>query len=103
LFLPVTWIATSRLFDRFNVFGRCNVQYTLARYRRLAAQSGFVPVAERNVTDNILPTYRYLQQLGRQNWTQGTFGGIADRLLRVTELRAVFRLLSYYLLAFRKA
>jgi ubiquinone/menaquinone biosynthesis C-methylase UbiE len=103
VFLPVTWLATSRLFERFNVFGRCNVQYTIARYRRLAAQSGFEPAAERNVTDNILPTYRYLQQIGRQNWTQGAFGGIADRLLRITELRAVFRLLSYYLLAFRKA
>jgi ubiquinone/menaquinone biosynthesis C-methylase UbiE len=99
LFLPATWVATSRLFERFNVFGRCNVQYTLARYRRLAKQTGFVPVAERDVTRNILPTYDYLVQLGRKLSEQGS---LAERLLRVTEVRTVFRLLSYYLLAFRK-
>ena len=100
-FLPVTWLVTSRAFDRFNVFGRCNVQYTIARYRRLAQQTGFVPIAERDVTRNIEPTYRYLQQIGRA-MAQGSSGRIADRLLRITELRTVFRLLSYYLLAFRK-
>lgn len=100
LFLPVTWIATSRLFDKFNVFGRCNVQYTISRYRNLAEEAGFVPIAERDVTRNILPTYDYLMQLGKKVATQG---GLADQLLRITELRVVFRMLSYYLLAFRKA
>lgn len=103
VFLPATWLLTSRLFDKFNVFGRCNVQYTLARYRRLAGASGFEPVAERDVTENIMPSYTYLQTIGRKAASEGSFGGVADRLLRVTELRAVFRLLPYYLLAFRKA
>jgi ubiquinone/menaquinone biosynthesis C-methylase UbiE len=101
--LPLTWLFTSRLFDKFNVFGRCNVQSTLARYRRLAEQTGFVPIAERDVTENIMPTYVYLQAIGRKAAAQGPFGGITERLLRVTELRAVFRLLSYQLMAFRKA
>jgi len=101
MFLPFTWLATSKLFDKFNVFGRCDVQFTINRYRRLAAAIGFVPVAERNVTDNIVPTYQYLQQIGRQ--LASTSSGLTGTLLRVTELRAVFRLLSYYLLSFRKA
>jgi ubiquinone/menaquinone biosynthesis C-methylase UbiE len=103
LALPATWLFTSRLFDRFNVFGRCNVQYTLARYRRLAQATGFAPLAERDVTANIMPTYDYLQTIGRKATAEGPFGAAADRLLRVTELRAVFRLLPYYLLAFRKS
>ena len=102
LVLPITWLVTSRLFDRFNVFGRCNVQYTLARYRQLAQQTGFTPVAERDITENILPTYDYLQAIGSKIAADGSFGGVTQRLLRVTELRAVFRLLNYYLLAFRK-
>jgi len=102
MMLPFTWLATSRLFDKFNVFGRCNVQFTISRYRRLAAATGFVPVAERDVTENILPTYHYLQQIGRRLASQSS-SPITGTLLRVTELRAVFRLLSYYLLSFRKA
>jgi ubiquinone/menaquinone biosynthesis C-methylase UbiE len=101
--LPITWLVTSRLFDKFNVFGRCDVQFTLARYRRLAAETGFVPVAERDVTDNIRPTYDYLQRIGREAASAGPVGSIAGPLLRITELRAIFKLLSYYLLSFRKA
>jgi ubiquinone/menaquinone biosynthesis C-methylase UbiE len=101
--LPITWLVTSRLFDKFNVFGRCDVQFTLARYRRLAAETGFVPVAERDVTDNIRPTYDYLQHIGREAASAGPVGSIAGPLLRITELRAIFKLLSYYLLSFRKA
>jgi hypothetical protein len=75
----------------------------LARYRRLAAETGFVPVAERDVTAHILPTYDYLQRIGREAASAGPVGSIAGPLLRITELRAIFKLLSYYLLSFRKA
>ena len=101
--LPLTWLATSRLFEKFNVFGACNVQSTIARYRKLAAETGFVPLVERDVTPNILPTYDYLQQLGRDLAAGSGSAAMGDRLLRVTELRAIFKLLRYYLLAFRKA
>jgi ubiquinone/menaquinone biosynthesis C-methylase UbiE len=102
VFLPFIWFATSRLFDKINVFGRCDVQFTIGRYRRLAAATGFIPVVERDVTDNILPTYRYLQKIGRR-LAGGSSNPATDTALRITQLLAMSRLLSYYLLSFRKA
>src|SRR5262249_2976751 len=56
LFLPIARIATeSPALARFQYFGRCNLSATVHTYRRLAAQTGFDLLIERNITRNTLP------------------------------------------------
>ena len=76
-------------------FGNLNVQYTLSRYRAMARRAGLVPVVERNITRNTLPTYSYLQSLIGSARTPRRGIGMLRLLART-------RLLSYYLLAFRR-
>ncbi len=76
-------------------FGNLNVQYTLSRYRAMARRAGLIPVVERNITRNTLPTYRYLQSLVGSVRT-------AQRGIGFLQLLARCGLLGYYLLAFRK-
>lgn len=103
LFLPVARAATeSPRLAQFQYFGRCNLQYTIGRYRRMAAQAGFVPLVERNVTRNTLPTYRYLQNLLGQ---AAAIEGITEKVAVVAgllKLIGTFRLLNYYLLAYSR-
>ena len=45
-FVPIVRLATEApLFTRFQYFGRLNLRYSLGSYRRLAARTGFLPVA----------------------------------------------------------
>ena len=57
LFQPLATFATgSPALARFQYFGRCNLDVTAATYRQAARRIGYLPVRERNVTRNILPT-----------------------------------------------
>jgi SAM-dependent methyltransferase len=103
LFLPIARAATeSPRLARFQYFGRCNLQYSIGRYRRMAARTGFVPLVERNITRNILPTYRYLQTLLGQ---AAAIEGITEKVAVVAgilKLISRLKLLNYYLLAYAK-
>lgn len=103
LFLPVSRVVSSPWFERFNVFGRCNVQCTVGRYRRLAQRTGFVSAAERNITRNTLPTYRYLGGIAGRDNSSSWVGRVSGPLLRTQRLLGSSGLLNYYLLSFRKA
>lgn len=98
-FVPVSWLSTTRLFEKYNPFGICNVQYTVGRYRRLAARSGFSGMTERNVTLQTLPTYRYLKQIlalkAGAHWLE-------PYLLEVLRLLSASGLLKYHFLSFQK-
>jgi ubiquinone/menaquinone biosynthesis C-methylase UbiE len=103
LFRPLARVATEApALARYQYFGRCDLRYTLGGYRRLAAATGFEPVVERDITDHTLPTYRYLQHLLRH---AALVEGITDRaasLIGLLKVLGVFKLLNYYVLAFRK-
>jgi ubiquinone/menaquinone biosynthesis C-methylase UbiE len=103
LALPFTRLFTEApALARFQYFGRCNLQYTIGAWRRMAARAGFVPLVEKNATPNTLPTYRYLQNLLRH---AASVEGITERaadLVGLMKLVGVLRLLNYYLLAFAK-
>lgn len=103
LFLPLARVATeSPRFARFQYFGRCNLRYSVGRYRRMASQTGFIPLVERNITRNILPTYRYLQMLLAQ---AAAIEGITEKVAiaaGILKLISRLGLLNYYLLAYTK-
>lgn len=103
LLLPsVAVLERSRRFARFNYFGQCNLRYTLGRYRRLAAAAGLVPLAQRNVTANILPTYRYLRALVARKAPAKGYAGKAGYLIDLLRYLGTLRLLNYCLLSYRK-
>ena len=96
LYLPVAWLTISGRAKTEQVLGHLNVQYTIGRYRRLARQSGLVPVVERNITRNTLPTYRYLQRLVEP------IAEVPGAVLRTLEILGAIGMMNYYLLSFRK-
>lgn len=102
-FVPFARAATeSPRLAQFQYFGRCNLQFSIGRYRRMATRAGFVPILERNITRNTLPTYRYLQSLLGQ---AAAIEGITEKVAIVAgilKLIGTLRLLNYYLLAFAR-
>ena len=98
-FVPLSWLSTTRRFEKYNPFGSCNVQYSVGRYRRLAARSGFGAMVERNVTAQTLPTYRYLEQILA---TKADAHWLEPYLLGMLRSLAASGLLKYQLLSFRK-
>jgi ubiquinone/menaquinone biosynthesis C-methylase UbiE len=48
-------------------YGHCRLDRTLADYRRLAAETGFRMVVERDITRNTLPTYAFLRRVARES------------------------------------
>lgn len=102
LFLPINWLVTRDWFEKYNAFGRCKLEYTIEKYRRLAVQTGLRSVAERNITRQTLPTYRYFAQMLARHGSIGWLGRIAVSLIRLQRLFAGYGLANYYLLSFKK-
>jgi len=104
--LPLNRVTASAWFDRHNVFGHCSADYTIARYRRLAARTGFRIGAARNVTRHVQPTYSYLlRQLAG-----APLAGYPRRLtlavrplIGLLRLTGRLRLFNYYFLSFTRA
>ena len=46
-----------------HLFGRVHMDYTIDDYRTLAADTGFAPLVEADVTEGTLPTYPFLRRL----------------------------------------
>jgi ubiquinone/menaquinone biosynthesis C-methylase UbiE len=97
-FLPVCMFGALPWFRNMNAVGSWNVRCTLARYRDLAASTGFAPLAERDATRNTLPTYAYLQKM----LERGGGGGLFAKLLGLNRALGALGLLNYYLLSFRR-
>jgi len=102
LFLPVGGLANSRPLRKFNYFGRCNVQYTIKRYRRLACEHGLTSCVERNITRHTLPTYDYLQGMLARAAPSSVASQTSRALVAVLKMLGTYKLLNYYLLSFRK-
>ncbi|MDO9104203.1 MAG: methyltransferase domain-containing protein [Methylovulum sp.] len=93
--LPLTKIKL----PEWGFYGKCNLQFTAAHYKKLAEQTQFDVQVARNITENTLPTYSYLRRLARQQ--------------RITSKSAVFEtiavealsrlgLLHYYIYGLQK-
>ncbi len=60
-FVPAAWIFPGFWLNiSADYFGKYDLRYTLARYRRLAEDTGFRTLLARNVNDNTLPTFALL-------------------------------------------
>lgn len=102
VFLPLASLSKIEALSRFNYFGYCDVSYTLGRYRRLAARTGFSSLVERDITRHTLPTYRYLQTLLDQVGTMPRHAVMASKMVPMLALLGRRKLLNYYLMSFQK-
>ena len=103
LFLPAARLATeSPHLARFQYFGRCNIGCTARGYRRIARRIGFERLAERDVTANVLPTWRYLKVLLSHSAAVDGITGPVTRFMDVLGVVSRLGLLNYYLIALRK-
>ncbi len=87
-------------------FGACDVRHTRDNYHALAEQNKLAVRVDRDVTANILPTYRYLRSLlakkdGEHSGASAPF--IAFFTTLAIEAVSRLRLLNYYVFAFRKS
>jgi SAM-dependent methyltransferase len=101
-FVPARWLQPSWLdygAGHMTYYANSNVSYSLPRYRRLAADHGFRPVVERDITANTLPTYPFLLTLQPET---GSFRDAAAIETRLMFWLSRLRLLHYDILAFEK-
>lgn len=102
LYVPLSRVLMSKRLEKYNIFGECDVHYTLGKYRRLAEQAGFVIEVQRNVIRNVLPTYRYLEYFVTREAVDDWRTDLAKYTMRIARLLGRSRMLSYYLMSFRK-
>ncbi|MCE7870276.1 class I SAM-dependent methyltransferase [bacterium CPR1] len=98
-FVPSSWIFPIWLNVATSYYGNCDMRYSLGKYRRLARDSGFRPVVERDVTVNTLPTYDFLETLEP---AAGAYREAAKLETRILGWMSRWRLLTYMLLAFER-
>jgi ubiquinone/menaquinone biosynthesis C-methylase UbiE len=103
-FLPAAWFAPlARLGARSRalsqLFGHCK-ECTLNGYRRLARESGFAVVLEKDISDHTLPTYAFLLALPQHMGGKVPLGGVLAT--RCLEFASRIGALRYQVLAFRK-
>jgi hypothetical protein len=81
--------------------GAWRMDHTLARYRRLAASTGFEVVTERDATMNTLPTYRYIQELLRRGGRKRD--SMFSHICALARFMGRTGMTQYRLLSYRKA
>ena len=99
-FIPVAWI-WPQLWLNFvaGFYGACDMRYSLSRYRRLARDTGFRPVVERNVNGHTLPTFAFLKSVEPLLKEYRRHSNLETRMLHVM---CRLGLLRYSILAFEK-
>lgn len=103
LAMPLCRLATSKPLEKYNAFGACRFDYTLAKYRALAAATGLVADAERDITRHTLPTYRYIQRLMSHPGHFGLMDLVSAVLIQTQKLWSALGQVKYTLLSFTKA
>lgn len=96
-----------RLSGQFNssFFGACDVRYTIDNYHALAKKTGFTLDSDKNITQNTLPTYRYLKSLliEKDRKKTGASGHLTAFFTTLAiEIVSRLNLLSYFVFSFRK-
>lgn len=93
----LSWLASDTVGSGF--YGTTDLQYTLPRYRQLAAQTGLRSCVERDITVNTLPTYPFLWKMGFELQVVN-FSGVWQTLL--LDVTSRLQLLQYLILSFAK-
>jgi ubiquinone/menaquinone biosynthesis C-methylase UbiE len=79
-------------------FGAVDYSYSIQKYRDLARETGFLPLVERDITANTLPTYPVSVQVWNQNgstYHSQSSAVVSDRFSRLGLIR-------YMILAYRQ-
>jgi len=80
-------------------YGRCDLGHTLADYRKLALDAGFVLDTVEDITDNTLPTYPVLRDLAQQVRWPGWSAAVETLM---AEWASRMDILRYYVLGMEK-
>ncbi|MBL8470771.1 MAG: class I SAM-dependent methyltransferase [Rhodocyclaceae bacterium] len=89
-------------YQRLNYFGPCNVRCSSRQYRRLTAECGFELSVARDVTRNIMPTYRYLKGMIARMLGIARLGPTVSWPIAFMQALGHTGMLNYHLLAMRK-
>jgi SAM-dependent methyltransferase len=89
----------SHVTKRIGFFGDCDLSFSFADYRRLAAETGFEPTVERDITRATLPTYDFLHELRKEVSFRNPSAAVETLF---AEYASRLGLLRYGLLGFQK-
>ncbi|WP_225896306.1 class I SAM-dependent methyltransferase [Amazonocrinis nigriterrae] len=93
------WFNSKFNFFKSSFYGDFDMRYTTSRYRQLAAETGFAPLVERNITANTLPTYKFLWTLA-QTWMSNSPAAFVQTFN--TEWLSRLGLLNYMIFSYTK-
>lgn len=96
-FLPLVWYAK----PPEGFYGYFDIGYTTKSYCKLAAETGFDQLLERNITVNTLPTYKFLQSMKQYlKLDVDLFSALSQTL--ILEWVSRLELIRYMIFSFRK-
>ncbi|KAB8335335.1 class I SAM-dependent methyltransferase [Scytonema tolypothrichoides VB-61278] len=96
-FLPLVWYAK----PPEGFYGYFDIGYTTKCYCKLAAETGFEQLLERNITVNTLPTYKFLQSMKQYlKLDVHLFSALSQTL--ILEWVSRLELIRYMIFSFRK-
>ena len=81
-------------------YGKCHLNYGVNDYQKLAQETHFSIELMRNITDNTLPTYRYLRRLAHQQKV-GNSSAMIETL--TVEILSRLKWLNYLIYGFQKS
>ena len=81
-------------------YGKCNLQYGVEEYRKLAGKTNFKLQTERDITSNTLPTYTYFKRMSQHYGIRSRFALIETATV---EILSRLRLLNYYIYGLQKS
>lgn len=80
-------------------YGNCNLQQTTMLYRKLAQETNFDLLIERDITTNTLPTYDYLRKLRHLKSSAPKMALLETAII---EILSRLHLMKYFIYAFQK-
>lgn len=101
VFLPSCWLASFKIFRRFNFFGPCNFTYTLKSYKKLA-QKYNLTMKVVDISRNTVPTYDYLAHLAKSITLEKRYQLFVRLFLFNMKFLTWTRLLGYKIIKFEK-
>jgi len=100
-FLPVAWMLSTPAIQKYSLFGRCNISYSLNKYRVIADKYGFKFTAS-DITSHTLPTYEYLKSILRASKYDVKLTHMALATIHLTKFISNHGFLKYQVLNFKK-
>ena len=85
--------------QRASYFGDFDLRYTISKYKKISAKTGFEVSHIMDVTKNTLPTFTYLNAAGKEMTGNNLFSRFQIKFLEYISMK---NLLRYYLLKFKK-